>query len=139
MPPEDRAPPVIVAAAIVIEDDRVLLTRRPRGTHLADHWEFPGGKLEPGEAPADALVREMREETSVEITVDDVVDVTYWRYPGKDVLLIFYRAHRVDSSRPVANVGIADHVWARADELDGFTFPPADVSVVSKVRRLLRT
>jgi 8-oxo-dGTP diphosphatase len=129
------AGPVVVAAAVVIDGDRVLLTKRPGGTHLAGAWEFPGGKLEEHEGPEAALVRELREELGVESEVGEVLDVTWWRYPTKSVLLLFYRA-RITAGE-IAHLGVADHVWARADELDGYEFPAADVAVLRKVRALL--
>ena len=129
------AGPVVVAAAVVIEGDRVLLTQRPGGTHLAGAWEFPGGKLEEHESPEAALVRELREELGVESEVGEVLDVTWWRYPTKSVLLLFYRA-RITAGE-IAHLGVADHVWARRDELDGYEFPAADVAVLGKIRALL--
>lgn len=134
--PEGGArPPVIVVAAVCIEGDRVLLTQRPSGTHLAGAWEFPGGKLEPGEAPEEALAREMREECGVEVEVGEVLDVTFWRYPRKDVLLLFYRARIAAGA--VQDLGVAAHTWAARDELDGYEFPPADVRVLGRIRALL--
>lgn len=127
--------PVIVAAAVIVDQERVLLTQRPGGTHLAGAWEFPGGKLEAGESPEEALVREIREELGVAIVVDDALDVTFWRYPTKDVLLLFYRARITEGA--VQHLGVAAHVWATADALDGYEFPPADVKVLSKLRALL--
>lgn len=127
--------PVVVAAAVILDGARVLLTQRPGGTHLAGAWEFPGGKLEAGESPEEALVREIREEIDVEIAVDDILDVTFWRYPAKDVLLLFYRARIL--SGEIADRGVAAHAWVTARELDGYTFPPADEKVVGKLRALL--
>lgn len=129
------AGPVVVAAAVVIEGDRVLLTQRPGGTHLAGAWEFPGGKLEQDESPQAALVRELREELGVESEVGEVLDVTWWRYPMKSVLLLFYRARITGGV--IAHLGVADHVWARRDELDGYAFPEADEAVLGKIRALL--
>lgn len=127
--------PVVVAAAVILDQGRVLLTQRPGGTHLAGAWEFPGGKLEPGEAPEDALVREIREELGVAIAVEDILDVTFWRYPAKDVLLLFYRARITEGA--VQHLGVAAHVWAPPAALDGYEFPPADVKVLAKIRALL--
>ena len=129
------AGPVVVAAAVVIDGDRVLLTQRPSGTHLAGAWEFPGGKLEDDESPAAALVRELREELGVESEVGAVLDVTWWRYPTKSVLLLFYRTRIVSGT--IAHLGVADHVWARREELDRYAFPAADEAVLGKIRMLL--
>ena len=120
---------VLVAAGVIIDGRRVLLTQRMPGAHLEGSWEFPGGKVEPGEAPEQALVRELREEIGVGATVGDILDVTFWRYERKDVLLLFYRAHVIEGD-------IRDR-WAALDELATLNFPPADVKVLEKVRALL--
>lgn len=131
----DAAMPVLVVAAVCFEGARVLLTQRPAGTHLAGHWEFPGGKMEPGESPEEALVREMREECGVEVAVGPVLDVTHWRYPTKSVLLLFYEA-RITAGE-VQHLGVAAHTWATRAELDDHTFPPADVRVLGRIRERL--
>ena len=76
---------LIVAAAVVIADGRVLLTRRAEGQHLAGLWEFPGGKLEAGESPEEAVVRECREECGIDVSVERILDVTHNRYTEKEV------------------------------------------------------
>lgn len=126
---------VLVAAGVIIDGCRVLLTQRIPGAHLEGTWEFPGGKVEPGEAPEQALMRELREEIGVEVTVDDILDVTFWRYERKDVLLLFYRAHIVDGV--ICDLGVAAHRWASLGDLAPLSFPPADVKVLEKVRALL--
>jgi 8-oxo-dGTP diphosphatase len=134
----DPAPPtVLVAAAVVLERDRVLLTQRKSGTHLAGAWEFPGGKVEPGEDPRDALVRELREEIAFEVTVSDIVEVTFHRYPTKSVLLLFYEATRALGAPDPVALDVAAVRWAEAAELDDALFPPADVAVLAKVRARL--
>lgn len=71
---------IIVAAAVVECGDRVLVTRRPAGVHLAGHWEFPGGKCEPGESLAACLERELREELNVEAFAGEEVYMTTHDY-----------------------------------------------------------
>jgi len=117
----------------------VLLTQRKSGSHLAGTWEFPGGKVEPGEDPRDALVRELAEEIGVSATIGDIVEVTFHRYPSKDVLLLFYESALLpDSSEPRA-LDVAALRWAEESELSDELFPPADLAVLAKVRRKLRT
>ncbi len=128
---------ILVAAAVVIERGRVLLTQRKRGSHLEGLWEFPGGKVEDGEDPRDALVRELREELGVDADVGDVVEVTFHRYETKSVLLLFYAASlRAGSPEPRA-IDVAAFEWADASGLDPARFPPADVGVLAKVRARL--
>jgi 8-oxo-dGTP diphosphatase len=122
---------VLVAAAVVVRDGKVLLTRRMKGAHLADLWEFPGGKLEPGEAPEAAVVRECREECDVEVRVRDIFDVTFHRYDTKDVLLLFYECELV--SGEVKHLGVADHAWVDPLSIRNYPLPPADVNVVTKL------
>lgn len=128
---------VLVAAAILVERGRVLLTQRKRGTHLEGAWEFPGGKVEPGEDPKDALARELREEIGVDAAVGDIVEVTFHRYPQKAVLLLFYSAARLPGSPEPQAIDVADVRWAARDELRDEELPPADVAVLRKVRGML--
>jgi 8-oxo-dGTP diphosphatase len=131
------APLVIVSAAVVVEGGRVLLTQRKRGSHLAGSWEFPGGKVEAGEDPRDALVRELREEVGVQIEAGDPVEVTYHRYPSKAVLLLFFEARRLPGSPEPRAIDVADVKWAALADLRDELFPPADVAVLAKVRARL--
>jgi len=133
----DAPATVLVSAAIVVEGGRVLLTQRKRGTHLEGLWEFPGGKVEPGEDPKDALVRELREELGIEATVGDVVEVTFHRYAEKSVLLLFYEASRTAASAEPLPLDVAALEWAGPAELDPSRFPPADVAVLRKVAERL--
>ncbi len=126
--------PTIVAAAVVIESSRVLLTQRAEGQHLAGLWEFPGGKLESGESPEEALVRECLEECGIEIEVAEILDVTFHRYPEKDVLLLFYRCSLI--SGEVRHLQVAAHAWVDPKELDRYDLPPADVRVIARIQTL---
>ncbi|HSN81657.1 MAG TPA: 8-oxo-dGTP diphosphatase MutT [Polyangiales bacterium] len=126
--------PIIVAAAVIIEDGRVLLTRRNEGQHLAGMWEFPGGKLEDGESPEEALVRECREECGIEVGVAEVLDVTHHRYPEKDVLLLFYRCEL--RAGEVRHLQVADHAWVAPADLVTYALPPADQRVVARIQAL---
>ena len=129
---------LLVAAGVVIEDGRVLLTQRKAGAHLAGAWEFPGGKVMPGEDPRDAVVRELREELGIETTVSDAMEVTFHRYPERAILLIFYRARMTASSPPPTALDVAALRWAAEGDLDKAQFPAADVEILRKVRTLLR-
>lgn len=126
--------PTIVAAAVVVDNGRVLLTKRAEGQHLAGLWEFPGGKLEIGESPEEALVRECREECGIEIAVAEILDATFHRYPEKDVLLLFYRCSLV--SGEVRHLHVADHAWVEPKELGRYEFPPADARVIARIQAL---
>jgi 8-oxo-dGTP diphosphatase len=126
--------PVIVAAAVIIRDGRVLLTRRGEGQHLAGMWEFPGGKLEAGESPEEALLRECQEECGIEVEVAEILEVTHHRYPEKEVLLLFYRCEL--RAGEVRHLQVADHAWVAPRDLDDYPLPPADERVVARIRAL---
>ena len=81
---------IVVAAGLVVRDGRVLISRRPEGRHQGGKWEFPGGKLEVGESPEEALVRELREELGIETKTGRIREVKFYQYPDRDVLLLFY-------------------------------------------------
>ena len=125
---------IVVAAAVVVRDGRVLLTRRCDDQHLAGLWEFPGGKLEGGEAPEATVVRECREEMGIDVEVGRILEVTHYRYPEKDVLLLFYRCSLRRGE--VQHLEVADHAWVRPSDLDDYALPPADESVVAAIRSL---
>lgn len=122
---------IVVAAAVIEREGKILLTRRMKGAHLAGMWEFPGGKLEPGEGPEEALVRECQEECGIEVAVQSILEVTFHRYPEKDVLLLFYRCQLIAGE--VQHIGVADHAWCSPGELARYELPPADVEVVRRL------
>lgn len=131
---------IIVAAAVVRHEGRILLTRRMAGAHLAGLWELPGGKVEAGEDPEAAVVRECDEECAIDVVVEDILDVTFHRYPpsaskpGKDVLLLFYGCH-LGARRDVQHLGVADHAWALPGELRDYPLPPPDEKLVRKLEK----
>ncbi|MGE0785277.1 MAG: 8-oxo-dGTP diphosphatase MutT [Sandaracinaceae bacterium] len=129
-----RGAPVLVAAAVIREDrgSQVLLTRRPDRGHLAGFWEFPGGKVEPGEPPEVAVVRECEEEIALRVRVIDILEVTFHRYPMKDVLLLFYDCRVVDGE--IEHREVAEHAWVHPDELARYELPPPDARLVHKLR-----
>ena len=128
---------IIVAAGVIVDGERVLVSQRPGGTHLAGAWEFPGGKVEAGEDPRDALVRELREELGVEATIGGILEVTFHRYPGKSVLLLFFEVTRREGSPEPRALDVAAVRWAESSELRDEIFPPADVAVLARVRERL--
>ena len=122
---------VLVAAGVIRRGGEILLTRRPDRGHLAGFWEFPGGKLEEGESPEAALVRECREECAIEIEVLDILEVTFHRYASKDVLLLFYDCRLLRGE--VQHLQVVDHVWVTPAELHRYELPPPDARLVAKL------
>jgi 8-oxo-dGTP diphosphatase len=130
---------LLVVAAVMVESGRVLVTQRKAGTHLAGAWEFPGGKLLPGEDPRVGLRRELREELGIDALVGEIVDVTFHEYPDADkaVLLMFFEAARAVGSPPPQAVDVAAFAWFGPEDLDPARFPPADESVLQKAKKRL--
>ncbi|HEY6839364.1 MAG TPA: (deoxy)nucleoside triphosphate pyrophosphohydrolase [Geobacteraceae bacterium] len=125
--------PLLVTAAIIEDQGRVLLTRRREGVPYPLYWEFPGGKVEASEDPRDCIVREVREELAIDVTVEGIYDVVYHRYPERTVLVMAYRCRWL--SGEVTNVEVSEHCWAKPAELKEFNLLPADVPLAERICR----
>jgi 8-oxo-dGTP diphosphatase len=124
--------PVEVVAAVVERDGRYLITRRVEGTHLAGLWEFPGGKILPGEKPADALRRELKEELGVEAAVGQLIDTVDWTYPEKSVRLLFFRCALAEEPAPLEGQEMR---WVAGADLRSYNFPDADATLIARLSR----
>jgi len=118
---------VLVAAAVVERDGSFLLTRRLDGTHLAGHWEFPGGKCHAGEALQACLVREIREELDADADVGREILATVHEYPERTIELRFFRCVLKTEPRPTMGQEMR---WVPAAELASTQLPPADAELV---------
>ena len=123
---------VSVVAAIIRRDDRILITRRLNDVHLAGLWEFPGGKVEPGESLEVALQREILEELGIKIRVNDEFFRIDHDYPTKSVRLHFFNCTVLEGEAQCHEV--ADLRWVTAEDLTNYEFPPADAHVLAKLR-----
>lgn len=122
-------PTVEGSVAVLERDGAVLLTLRPRGTHLAGYWEFPGGRVEPGESPEACLVREVREELGVDVRVGERLMLLDHAYPEKRVRLHCFRCDIVSGEpRPIAGDAME---WVARRELPRRRLPPADGPLVA--------
>ena len=121
---------VTVVAAVLEEHGRICITTRPEGTHLAGYWEFPGGKVEPGEDPTEALIRELREELAVEIEVGPLLHRSNFSYPDRRVELSFYASRPKGVPTPQQGQELR---WVKRDELTTLSFPPADKELIRKL------
>ena len=121
-----------VVAAVIENDDRFLLTRRQSGVHLAGMWEFPGGKIDPGETDHRALERELREELDVEIEVGERMFRTRHTYADRTVDLSFYRCNL--RSHPQPQLG-QEMRWVPRAELASLGCPPADTEFIALLTR----
>ncbi len=134
--PHDRVvihPPIDVVAAVVRRaDGRLLITQRLADDTLGGYWEFPGGKVEPGEELRAALAHELREELGVEAEIGAEIHRILHAYPDRDVRLYFYAA-RIVSGEP-QNLEVADLRWVTLDELMDYQFPDADRPLLAQLR-----
>lgn len=138
-PMSDRVPAlmIVAAAALVRADGRVLVQQRPEGKAMAGLWEFPGGKLEPGETPAGALVRELTEELGIAVDAAACAPLTFatGRAGPRPLLLLLYLVRAWDGE-PVAREAPALR-WATAAELRLLPMPSADVPLIASLARAL--
>lgn len=128
---DPRARKLVVAGLIIGDDRRILITQRRADQALGLQWEFPGGKVEPGEAPVDALVRELREELGVTVAVGGIWEVLFHAYPAFDLVMLVYVCRIVDGS-PRA-VEVADLAWVEPHDLARWDILPADRPLVERL------
>lgn len=126
---------LVAAAALFDSQGRVLVTQRPRHKQLGGLWEFPGGKVEPGEAPETALVRELKEELDLTVEPDalDPFAFASHAYPDFHLLMPLYAVRRW-SGEPVLDPNAAQALkWVRPPDLRALEMPPADVVLVDRL------
>lgn len=130
-------PEITVAAGIILRGAReipeVLLTRRKENAHLGGYWEFPGGKIRPGESLEECLKRELHEELGVEAQIKRPILSTSYEYPGKIVHLHFYLCDILSGfPRPREAEELA---WVSVGDLAGYQLPPADQELVAQLNQ----
>jgi 8-oxo-dGTP diphosphatase len=128
---------LVVAVTLVDADGRVLLAQRPAGKAMAGLWEFPGGKVQPGEAPEAALIRELKEELGIDVTEACLAPLTFasHRYDSFHLLMPLYVCRRwTGTVGPREGQRLA---WVRPAKLDDYAMPPADKPLVAMLRDLL--
>ena len=119
--------PIVVVAAIIERDGRFLVTLRPDGTHLAGHWEFPGGKVHESETHVEALRREVFEELDCVVDVGELAHSVTHAYPEKTVQLFFYRCALNGEPKPIIGQQMQ---WVGKGELSQLPFPEADRDLI---------
>lgn len=120
-----------VVAAIIRHDDTFLATQRGYG-EFKDGWEFPGGKIEPGEEPKEALKREIKEELAVDIEIQNFLCTVKYQYDTFHLTMHCYICELVDSK-----ITLLEHEavkWLTIDALDSVDWLPADIEVVEKLK-----
>jgi len=121
---------LVVAAALIDGEGRVLLQQRPPGKPMAGLWEFPGGKIEPGESPEAALARELHEELGITLSVEDLRPIAFASEPlgGRHLLLLLYTIRRWEGA-PQAHHA-TELRWVPPAAMRDLPMPPADVPLV---------
>ena len=123
----------VSAAIIKNSDNEILICQRGPGGSCEFLWEFPGGKIEPGESPEECLVRECREELEIDIEVLDLFEQTKYSYPEREIEFMFFSASLKNGSpTPSVHKNIK---WVSPDKLQDYEFCPADVSVIEKLAK----
>ena len=121
-----------VSAAIIIEDGKVLLARRAKGEKLEGYWEFPGGKREENETIDECLVREIREELSLDIEVVGEFDTSDYKYPGGQIRLIGLLA---EIQNGVISMTVHDLVeWIEISSVLDYQLAPADIPLAERLK-----
>jgi 8-oxo-dGTP diphosphatase len=136
--PGSKATPLfpVVAAALIDRQGRVLVQQRPAGKHMAGLWEFPGGKVEPGETPEAALVRELHEELGIAIEEAALVPLTFASAPlGERHLLLLLYLCRDWQGEPQALDAVALQ-WVRPADMRALAMPPADQPFIAILEAL---
>jgi mutator protein MutT len=129
MPTEPR--PIDVSAALIFHDGKLLITQRQAEAHLGGLWEFPGGKRETNETFEDCLVREIREELGMEITVGELFEEVTHAYEIKAVHLKFFICQWIRGEPQ--KLGCAAFKWIGKSELADYKFPAADARLLEKL------
>ena len=128
---------LVVAAALIDRDGRVLLAQRPEGKSMAGLWEFPGGKIEAGERPEAALIRELSEELGIGTWESCLAPIAFASHAYEDFhLLMPVFACRKWEGTPTGREG-QRLAWARPNEMRDYPMPPADLPLVAQLRDAL--
>ena len=128
---------LVVACALIDADKRVLIAQRPQGKSMAGLWEFPGGKVEPGERPETTLIRELKEEIGIDVSEPCLAPLTFasHAYETFHLLMPLYVCRRWEGF-PTAREG-QRLAWVRANKLRDYPMPPADIPLIPHLIDLL--
>ena len=128
---------LVVAVVLIDRDGRVLLSQRPSGKSMAGLWEFPGGKVENGEVPEEALIRELKEELGIDTWSSCLAPLSFASHSYKDFHLlmpVFVCRKWVGSPTPMEGQALK---WVNRDKLKDYPMPPADIRMIAVIRDLL--
>ena len=127
---EKKVKTVNVVAAVIKNNDKIFATQRGYGEYK-DGWEFPGGKIEPGETPEEALVREIKEELEADIRVGNLIDVIEYDYPTFHLSMKCYWCSLISEELHLLEHEAAK--WLPKEEIDTVDWLPADITILDKI------
>lgn len=128
---------MVAACALIDVDGRILISQRPAGKPLAGYWEFPGGKLEDGERPEEAVIRELKEELGIDIQEDCLAPFVFASHTYEDfhlVMPLFLCRKWEGQVQPMEGQKLE---WVRCHKLTQYKMPPADLPLIAHLRDLL--
>ena len=129
---------IVVSLALINDADEILLSKRPQNRHLAGFWEFPGGKVEAGEVPENALIREIKEELDISINDKCIAPLSFSEFDYKEfqLLLLLYVCRRWEGKpKSMENNEI---LWVTPNMLREYRMPPADDALIYCIQDLFR-
>ncbi len=135
--PKQTAPLLVVAAALIDPHGRVLVQQRPPGKSMAGLWEFPGGKIEPGETPEAGLVRELQEELGITVALTDCPGGLFVTTTVNDLPLVLLLYMCPTWAGKVEALHATSLRWCHLEELATLAMPPADVPLVDMLARIM--
>lgn len=128
---------LVVACALIDQDGRVLIAKRPSGRDMAGLWEFPGGKIEAGELPEAALIRELKEELGINVSESCLAPLTFASHSYSDFHLLMPLFVCRKWQGEIVALENQELAWVRPNRLITYSMPPADEPLVAMVRDLL--
>ena len=129
------ANPIIVGSGVVRFQDKILITQRGNSGDFVNFWEFPGGKRQADESIQECIIREILEETSLQVKLEQQLDIIPFMYPHKEVELHFWLCS--SNSGSVQLNGPTKYEWIKPSSLNLYNFPPANLQLVKKIEQNL--
>lgn len=127
---------IYVSAAVIVDNDnKIVIAKRPKNSDMELLWEFPGGKLEKGETPEKALIRELKEELNIDAECDEMMHQETYQYPDKRVTLYFIKV--TDYKGEIEALEHEEIRWITMSEIDNYNFPPADYHFLEILKETL--